>query len=67
MLEDRQGNFLKKNARFRKAVCERLHLQWRSVSGPGNCFFKMSACCFAQMLRNPISFVSMWSTYPAAT
>jgi hypothetical protein len=33
------GNFSTKNARFRRAVCEHLGLEWRGVNGSGNCFF----------------------------
>jgi hypothetical protein len=33
-------NFQTRNARFRKAVCQHLRLQWVSVHGSGNCFFE---------------------------
>ena len=33
------GNFVTKNARYRKAVCNHLDVRWQSVAGAGNCFF----------------------------
>ena len=33
------GNFATRNARFRRAVCQHLKLQWVGVGGTGNCFF----------------------------
>jgi hypothetical protein len=42
-------NFQTRNARFRQAVCQHYLLQWKSVSGNGNCFFE--AVCV--LLRDP--------------
>jgi hypothetical protein len=42
-------NFQTRNARFRQAVCQHYQLQWKSVSGHGNCFFE--AVCV--LLRDP--------------
>lgn len=42
-LEEGKGNWMVKNARYRRAVCEHLGLQWKSVNGSGNCFFE-SVC-----------------------
>ena len=36
---DARGNFKTKNASYRRAVCNHLGLQWRSINGAGNCFF----------------------------
>ena len=36
---DARGNFATKNASYRRAVCNHLGLQWRSINGAGNCFF----------------------------
>ena len=40
---DKGGRWQLKNARFRRAVCDYLQLQWVSCSGDGNCFFE-SVC-----------------------
>jgi hypothetical protein len=37
---DKGGRWQLKNARFRRAVCDYLQLQWFSCSGDGNCFFE---------------------------
>jgi hypothetical protein len=34
-----KGNFFTKNAKYRRAVCKHLGLQWESIAGKGNCFF----------------------------
>ena len=34
-----RGNFATRNASYRRAVCNHLGLQWRSINGAGNCFF----------------------------
>ena len=35
-----KGSWKQKNARFRRAVCSHLELNWFSCSGDGNCFFE---------------------------
>jgi hypothetical protein len=44
------GNFMTRNARYRKAVCEHFQLRWRSVGGTGNCFFE-SVCLLLRRVR----------------
>jgi hypothetical protein len=38
-VREARGNFATKNASYRRAVCNHLGLQWRSIAGAGNCFF----------------------------
>ena len=38
-VREARGNFATKNASYRRAVCNHLGLQWRSINGAGNCFF----------------------------
>jgi hypothetical protein len=34
-----RGNFMTRNASYRKAVCNHLGLRWQSIHSAGNCFF----------------------------
>ena len=45
-----RGNFATKNASYRRAVCNHLGLQWRSINGAGNCFFAAVSTCLLATL-----------------
>ena len=47
---DARGNFATRNASYRRAVCNHLGLQWRSINGAGNCFFAAVSTCLLATL-----------------
>ena len=50
-----KGNFATKNARFREAACQHLHLRFRPVDGQGNCFF----AAVAELLQTNVPYFRM--------
>ena len=49
-VREARGNFATKNASYRRAVCNHLGLQWRSINGAGNCFFAAVSTCLLATL-----------------